>query len=433
MKFLIFGLGAVGFSFLSKLKESGFFDKEKFYCVDFNELAKKQFISLGGLESHFILKKIIKENYLELLCLLKSGDYLLDFAIDLKNLEILDYCLRNNIHYLSTADSSWNPDPSWKSNHQHYLEYLRLKSKYKNHQGNTSIVLFGMNPGLVSCFAKQCLKEIVEKDNSVYIKFFRKKLRKLLNEKKFGLVAKKIKVTDIQEIDNDNQTTNIPFEDDVCYSTWNVYAYYYETISSPEIVFKNKKSFFRYKEIYEADINDLYLALFKPGFEYKSGTFSPQGFIDGHISTHEEVFTIRDLFKYKKYRPNVHFVYSPSKYAYNSIINFKYSAPKKMHLITKDEIVSGGESVGIIIQGKRFKTRYFGNYLDTTLLKESATILQVSASSYAAFIYMLKHNKEGLLFPEDMDEDELLDSAKEYLKEYLSLECPKIKMTLGKE
>lgn len=102
MKYVIWDLGAVGTSFLAKLKDYGYFVPELFYCVDPSDKAKERFIQLRGLDSHFDVSR----NYLQYLRQLEKDDYLLDFCIDIKNLEILRYCLENDIHYLSTADSS---------------------------------------------------------------------------------------------------------------------------------------------------------------------------------------------------------------------------------------------------------------------------------------------------------------------------------------
>ncbi len=431
MKFVIWGLGSVGSSFLRKLKDNNLFDPQVFHCVDPSDKAKECFLRFGGIESHFTKTKIDKNNILEHLEFLEKDDFLLDFAIDIKNLDILEYCLGNDIHYLCTADSSWNPDPLWTSEHQHYLEYVKLKQKYPE-KTNTCLIQFGMNPGLVSSFAKQCLKDIVNNDHSRYVRKHREELQNLIRENKYALLCQKLKVTDIQEVDNDDQKTDIAYQQDICYSTWNCWAYYYETVSSPEIAFGSKKRFHGYRKIHDCDINDLYMCLYKAGFEYPEMSYSPQGMVKGHLSTHEEIFTIRDYFSIGKYKPTVHFLYSPCDYATRSVEQFKENPPKMLHLIDKTEITEGGESVGIIIQGKRFTTRYFGNYLDTTKLDESATISQVSASSYAGFLYMREHPKKGLLFPEDVNSDEVLRSAKQYLKEYQTFECPKMEMSLGK-
>lgn len=136
---------------------------------------------------------ITKDNFKELLSIIDQGDFLLDFSTDVKNLEILEYCLEHGIHYLTTADSSWKGDRSFLGCHQHYQEYLRLKEKYKKERHATCMMEFGMNPGLVSSFAKLCLKEIVKNDDSFYVRVHSKRLKKLLDNGEYGLVAKNLK------------------------------------------------------------------------------------------------------------------------------------------------------------------------------------------------------------------------------------------------
>lgn len=431
MKYFILGLGAVGTSFLMLLKENGLFNPLDFYVVDRSNDVEERFVSLGGLKENFIKKDIDKNNYLSILKILSEGDYLFDFSIDTKTLVLVEYCLNHGIHYLSTADGSWKDDKEWISCFDHYLVYRELRKKYKKGL-NTCIVELGMNPGLISCFVKECIHQVILNDQSLYIRIYRKKLLKLYEEKKYGLICKKIKVKEVQEVDNDDQVTNIPFEEDILYSTWNPWSYYYETISSPEIAYGTKKEYLSYDKIFLSDYKNLVLSLYKAGFEYKEDTISPQGVVHGHISTHEEIFSIRDMLTYKHYSPTVHFVYSPCEYAMKSLENINYNNPTKFHIIKKSEIIKGGESVGIILQGLRFKTRYFGNYLDGKGLNTTATILQVSAGVYSAFCYMLKHTREGLLFPEDTDEKEILNSAKKYLKSYDTFVCDYIEMSLGR-
>lgn len=315
MKILLWGLGAVGYSFACKLKENGYIDSFSFYCVDSCDDAYERFISLGGLADHFVKTIITKDNFKEMLSIIDKEDCLLDFSTDVKNLEVLEYCLEHDIHYLTTADSSWKGDRSFLGCHQHYQEYLRLNEKYKNEKHATCMMEFGMNPGLVSSFAKLCLKEIVNNDDSLYVRVHRKRLKKLLDNGEYGLVAKKLKVTDVQEVDSDDQVTDIPYEEGVLYLTWNCWAYMCEAVSVPESAFGNKKRFYQYKEVFDADISDLFLSLPNPGFEYPEVSITPNGVCKGHVSTHEEIFTIRRLFTYGKYMPTVHFLYSPSEYA----------------------------------------------------------------------------------------------------------------------
>ncbi len=432
MKYVIWGLGAVGLSFLNKVIDNEMFNPHLFYCVDANEKTKNDYLNLGGLVDHFILDEISKDNIDNYLKELEEGDYLLDFAININNIYVLKYCLKHKIHYLNTADSSWRGDYSWISNHQHFLEYSKIRDKARKNTP-TSIYMFGMNPGMVSCFTKKCLKEIVDNDDSPYIRSHRQYLKSLIEKNKYALLCKKINVTQIQEIDNDNQITNIKPIKNTYYSTWNPHGFFFETMSSPEIAFGTKEEFLMYDKIYDLDIDDLYLGLYYPSFMYKEKTYSPQGDVVGNITTHEEIFTIRKYLTYKDYRPTIYFVYSPCELASQSIELNIENGIDKFSLINKSNIIKGGESVGIIIQGEKFKTRYFGNYIDNKDTEEVPTIIQVSASAFAAFKYMHNHPNEGMLLPENLDEEEILDTAKVYLKEYINIELQKIEMNIGKK
>ena len=61
----------------------------------------------------------------------------------------------------------------------------------------------------------------------------------------------------------------------------------------------------------------------------------------------------------------------------------------------------------------------YTNYLDKKDVgNESPTILQVSASMYAAIAYILNHPYSGVLFAEEPDTSEMMDCAKKYLIDF---------------
>ena len=430
-KVLLVGLGAVGKSFLEILKEQGLFNPELFYCVDCNEEALNVFIQAGGYEEHFILKKIEKNNYLSLLDIVGREGYILDFSVNVKSIDMLNMCIENGIHYLSLADSSWFPDPTWFSAHQHYKEYRKIFKRIKSEKHPTCLIEFGMNPGMISCFLKQCIEDIIENDESDYIKKHREKLKKLLRQKQYNKVAKKIGVKYVIEVDNDNQEFNVEPKNDTVYSPWCPFSFYMETYAAPEIIFGTKKEFLVYKELSDCDYSDLYVSLTQAGMDYREHVFSPQGEVEGFLTTHEEIFSMCHLLQDHRYKPTTYFVYSPSKIAEASAARCRANDIIKCQIMNRDEIIAGGESVGIIVQGERFHSRYFGNYLDNTDLHETATVRQVSASAYAAFRYMLQNTEEGVLMPEDLPHKDLLATAKKYLKEYISVPCKDVKPNLG--
>lgn len=100
-----------------------------------------------------------------------------------------------------------------------------------------------------------------------------------------------------------------------------------------KLTMEQKKEYLSYDKIFLSDYKNLVLSLYKAGFEYKKDTISPQGVVHGHISTHEEIFSIRDMLTYKHYSPTAHFVYSPCEYAKKSLENINYNNPTKFHII----------------------------------------------------------------------------------------------------
>ena len=427
-KLFLIGLGAIGKSFLKKIVELDFFDTNNVYCIDASSEELHSFVNLGFPANHFYCYNIKEENYQEYLKIIRPLDYLFDFATNIKNLEIIEYALEKGIYYLSLADSGWDQDSSFNSIHQHFIEYKHLKTKYCNKKGPTVLVEFGMNPGMVSTFAKKCLTEIVENDCGFYVRHNRKKLQEFINQNEWGRLAKSLRVEYITEVDNDDQLFDINRESGTIYSPWCPEAFRVESLSAPEISFGNKKLFYQFDRVSDCDFDDYYVALAKPAIECEETFFSPQHMANGYLTSHEEVFTLNDFFSFGKYKVTTSFLYSTCIEARNSIIENKKEQHPKYKLLDRDSLICGGESVGIIIQGKRFSTRYFGNYLNSLDFDETATVRQVSASAVAAFQYMCVHPNEGLMFPEEVESNEILELARPYLQGYISCQCPSVEL-----
>lgn len=426
-KHLLIGLGAIGKSFLRILVEQCLFDSDSFFCVDPDPKVIEVFIGLGGLPSHFTCAKITKNTYADFLNEYRSGDFVFNLANDIKDLDLLRLALQNGFHYLSLSDSNWDPDdPTWSSVHQHFLEYQKILKHIKKGT-NTSLIEFGMNPGLVSSFAKKCIEQIVATDNNSFIQKNRKRLQKLIKKEAYGSVAKIIGVELVVEVDHDNQSYNTTCEESCLYSPWSPSSFCHESLSAPEIIVGTRKQFYQFDKVRDCDFHDYYLSLPFHGIDCQEKVYSPQGIVDGYLIAHEEVFSLRQLFTSGNYKPTVFFVYCPCHIAKKSIQNIKKNPNTNFKLLEREELLNGGESVGIILQGKHFNTAYYGNYLDCSkLTNETPTVLQVSASALAAYKYICNHPNDGILFPEAVNANEVLKTASEYLGEYQFRRCPDI-------
>jgi homospermidine synthase len=85
-------------------------------------------------------------------------------------------------------------------------------------------------------------------------------------------------------------------------------------------------------------------------------------------------------------------------------------------IITNDRMTAGTEAVGAIAEGKNFSSVYVGiapDYNKDGL--ETPSILEVSASVYAAILYIYKHPCEGIMLPEYLDVSEILSHTERFL------------------
>ena len=419
MCFYLLGFGAVGQSFLRILRENHEFDRDSFYVIDANPSLKTLFREAGGREDHFHAFRVTEENFEELLRCLQPDDYFADLSEEFRNLLILQYCLDHGIHYLSASDSSWSDETEAHSIYNHYLEF-RKAQKTCPEDAATSIIEFGMNPGLVSAFVRAAIDDIVEQDSSSFVEENREALRGLIHRKNYAKAASLLKIRKIIEADNDDQMTDIPFEEGVLYSTWNAHGFQYECLTHPQIAFGREEELRDYGNAEEKRAVGQYAILKGRALDCTETVWSPQGWNEGYLTAHEEIFPIRDFLRTGNYAPTVYFVYSPGDYAKRSLSENADRKVKKYHVIRKEEIISGGESVGMILSGENFQTRYFGNYLRNENAAESATAVQVSASLFAAYKYIQNHPRLGMLFPEEVDHREVLKTAKKELGEYIS-------------
>lgn len=429
----IFGFGLVGQSFFRLLKKEVSFDIKKLFVIDKLDVDMPEFLKQDGLKENFIIQYIESTNYKDIYAkYLKKGDVLLDFSDRTKNINSLEWCLEHGVLYLSTSDSSWPDDLTWDSSYAHFVIMREIRKNYSTGYP-TAVVQFGCNPGIVSVFAKKALEELIETSKSPYVIFNRKKLKHLLENDNYAEASRLLKLETIIITDYDTQQIKkMDLDDNTLYNTWNPDGLYDEACSNIEICVGTH---YEMAEL-ETSVKDYveedgYCMLNKRGVDVVCSTYSPLGIFDGHIITHEEVFSIGDYFSLKDdneksiYRPTVFFSYRPSDVAMWSLDKIKQKGYKNLDnsKIITDEIISGGEAVGIVIQGKRFKSVYYGSTVEVEDLKkrlpeETPTIIQVTASAIAAFKWMIKNPNEGMRFPEELPVEEILLDAQKYLGKY---------------
>ena len=128
------------------------------------------------------------------------------------------------------------------------------------------------------------------------------------------------------------------------------------------------------------------------------------------------------------YRPTVNYAYLPSDSTINSLMEYRmhhYQIQPTIRILN-NEIIDGADEVGVLLLGSPYVRAWWtGSILDIHQARDlvpgqNATTLQVAISAVAAIIYSLKHPREGLCWPEDINIDEILDICMPYLGKWFS-------------
>ncbi len=440
VKFVIFGLGMVGSSFLRIVKKEGLFDANSWYVIDKSSKNADVFVKIGGKTENFLTINIQWCKYDNIFSLLNAGDYLLDFSSSESNTDLLQICISKNIHYLSTCSLPHEEPGESVPDYHDFCIYRNIK-KNTNSVAPTSIIEFGMNPGMVSCFMKQAIKEIVRKDTGNFVTSHKDRLQSLLDCNKYAEVAQLLEIETIHVSDIDTTEPKFSPRPNIIYSTWNVESFYKETTALSEISLGTDIDCKKLSKIMqEHNTHDGFFMSKNLSIYSSEQSYSPQGSFMGYIVPHEEIYSISNFLSIYKgsklvYKPSVYFVYLPCPISTKSLFENVGSEfdLTNTYLMEPKDMSKGGEAVGIVIDGKNFQTRYFGNNLEGAIGEDTPTILQVSASAYAAFRYMLEMPNQGFLFPEELDDEKILKYALPYLKEYVSFATPSLKRTFFKK
>ena len=160
-------------------------------------------------------------------------------------------------------------------------------------------------------------------------------------------------------------------------------------------------------------------------------------FFEGYLIPHGEANSLSSFLTYKKYRPTVFYVYSPSKCGEESLDKLRknnYIEISECHVLDQNDIIKGFDSVGALLffngSGEVPKdTKWWaGTVVDLKDVKKNGfihsgpTVVQVAAGMNAAIIQILKNKNNGLMLPEEFNWVKLLKECSKYLGNIYSRE-----------
>jgi homospermidine synthase len=302
--------------------------------------------------------------------------------------------------------------------------------------GPTAILDHGANPGLVSHFTKQSLLDIGEKFLSDRPRDRRRgALKQAMTDGRYNELARLLGVRVIHVSERDTQISRQRRRVDAEFvNTWSVEGFYEEGIAPAEMGWGT------HERTLPADAcehetgprNQICLTRFGMNTYVRSRV--PSSEIAGMVIRHGEAFSISEFLTVHDedgdalYRPTVHYAYLPCDYAVASLdeLRDRNYAMHDSWRIMGDDIIHGYDELGVLLMGHDYRSWWTGTILDIEearrlLPGQNATTMQVAASVLGAVQWMLRNPRRGVLLPDSLPHQEILETARPYLGKLISI------------
>jgi homospermidine synthase len=400
----------------------------------------------------FVQEQIIEKNLKQVLeRFLKKGDLLIDVCYDVSCVEVLRWCRAHEVFYVNTSVEGWNyidgfdkRSPYDKSLYARHQEIDEEVTGWKDNNGTTAILDMGANPGLISHFAKQGVLDLAKA---------KKVDTKPINKNDYATVAKNLGVKVILDTERDTQISIRPKQVDEFVGTWSVLGLVEEASSPVELGWGTHETELPPNAAVpdkgpknQIFISQMGMNTLVRGFVPKDPKMPPvEGIkpvkgceIVGTLIRHGEAYTISKFFTTAdgKYRPTVYYCYLPCdatvaslrEFASNNYCHEFERKPQMQRILYDNDILSGSDTLGVMIGGYDDNHVWWCgtslNIEDARILcpLQNSTTIQVAIGLVAGICWLFDNPRRGVVRPEDLDTDFVLNIAKPYLGTFISEE-----------
>ncbi|HZW20793.1 homospermidine synthase [Noviherbaspirillum sp.] len=367
-------------------------------------------------------------NYVEALApRLAEGDFLLNLSVDVSSKALLELCWQRGALYLDTCIEPWaggytdtSRTASQRSNYGLREQILAFSREHAG--GPTAIVTFGANPGLASVFVKQALLNIAAHNDI--------DAGRPAGSAQWAALARRLGIRTIHIAERDTQVSAQRKRRNEFVNTWSVDGFISEGLQPAEL------GWGAHERRWPADARrhafgcGAAIYLDRPGAGTRVRSWTPlEGEYHGFMITHGESISIANYLTLQRdgetvYRPTVHYAYHPCDDAVLSLHELagRNWRPQDGKRIIRDDIVSGTDELGVLLMGNARGSYWYGSRLSIDAARaltphNSATSLQVAAGVLAGMVLALHRPRAGVLEPEDLDHEAVMEIARPYLGE----------------
>jgi homospermidine synthase len=355
-----------------------------------------------------------------------KGDLVLNLSVNVSSLDVVKWCHDHGALYLDTCIEPWpgyydNPKIPAHERSNYFLRYSALEAAKEWAQGSPSALLtMGANPGLISHFVKAALLEVAKKHL--------RNTKKPKSREEWARLAMEVGLKVIHVAEHDTQVASKPKQPGEFVNTWSIPGFISEGLQPSELGWGT------HEKRLPLDANEhpvgpqCAIYLNQPGCATQVRSWTPIGGpLIGFCITHGESITLSDyltVFDSHRpiYRPTVHYAYHPCNDAVLSVREMQMHNwhPQEKVRLMNEEIVEGIDELGALLMGD-FGAVWYGSQLSIHEARDllgkrfNATSIQIAAPVLAGAMWLIKNPDKGLLEPEDLDHEFVLDVCKPYL------------------
>ena len=357
--------------------------------------------------------------------LLGQGDFLLNVSVEVSSVALIELCQEKGALYLDTCIEPWpggytdpSLSPSQRSNYALRESALALRLHYAS--GPTAVLTHGANPGLVSHFVKQALVDLARAQNP--------QATIPTGRVGWGQLAERLGVKVIHIAERDTQVASVPKAVGEFVNTWSIDGFFSEGSQPAELGWGSHERHFPADGRRHDFGSGAAIYLMRPGAGTRVRSWTPlEGPYTGFLITHNESISIADYFSIRdgdtvRYRPTCHYAYHPCDDAVLSVHelggkNWQLQERKRLMM---DEIIAGIDELGVLLMGHQGRVYWYGSRLSIEEARRvaphnNATSLQVTAAVLAGMIWAIEHPHAGIVEPEELDFERVLEIAGPYL------------------
>ncbi len=419
---VMIGFGSIGRGVLPLIERHIGFDRARFTVIepsgDFAHILRDR-----GLR-HLQLA-LTPENLAEVLQSLfpEGRGMIVNLSVDIDSVAVMQLARKIGVQYVDTVVEPW---PGYyfgdmpNAERTGYRLRERVREVRKAHAGGpTAVSCCGANPGMVSWLVKEALLRLAA-DLGVAAEPRRREDWAALMQ---GLGVKGIHIAE-----RDTQVSNRPKPPGVFVNTWSVEGFLSEAFQPAELGWGTHE-----KKLPPGGHGFDYgpghaIWIDRPGADTRVRSWCPDvGPQFGYVVTHNEALSIPEYYTVHDggravYRPTCHYAYHPCNDAILSLHEVKGAGrlPEAQHILAVEEIVSGGDDLGVLLYGHAKGAMWYGSRLTSAEARglapwQNATGMQVTGAVLAAMVWAAENPDEGIVEADEMDHVRCLEVQRPYL------------------